>query len=92
MGIIIDPSKIIGRVMAHEKPADFAFTEEDFLPFGTSPGIAGGTPPGKRASPWTPAISREQATSMRATTSICTPASRWTCRGRATPARRAPWP
>ena len=35
--------------MAREKPAEYAFKEEDFLPEGTSPGVAGGTPEGKLA-------------------------------------------
>ena len=48
-GIITDLSKILGRVTAHEKPAVYFFKESDFLPQGTSPGVAGGTPPGKRA-------------------------------------------
>ena len=42
-------SKILGRVTAREKPAGYAFKERDFLPEGTSPGVVGGTPPGKRA-------------------------------------------
>ena len=42
-------SKILGRVTAREKPAAYVFTEADFLPEGTRPGVAGGTPEGKRA-------------------------------------------
>ena len=41
--------KILGRVMAREKPAEYAFKEEDFLPEGSSPGVTGGTPEGKLA-------------------------------------------
>jgi Flp pilus assembly protein CpaB len=40
---------ILGRVTAREKPAAYAFVESDFLPPGSSPGVAGGTPEGKRA-------------------------------------------
>ncbi len=47
--VVTDISKILGRVTAAEKPAGYAFTESDFLPAGTRPGVAGGTPPGKRA-------------------------------------------
>jgi Flp pilus assembly protein CpaB len=42
-------SKIIGRVMDHDKAANYAFTEADFLPVGTKPGIVAGIPAGKRA-------------------------------------------
>jgi hypothetical protein len=48
-GIVADLSKILGRVTAHEKPAVYFFKESDFLPVGTHPGVAGGTPQGKRA-------------------------------------------
>ena len=48
-GIITDLSKILKRVTAREKPAVYYFLESDFLPEGTRPGIAGGTPLGKRA-------------------------------------------
>ena len=48
-GVITDLAKIRGRVMAREKPPTYAFTESDFLPAGTRPGVAGGTPQGKRA-------------------------------------------
>jgi len=46
---ITDHNKIIGRVMAREKQPGYAFTERDFLPVGTRPGIVAGIPPGKRA-------------------------------------------
>ena len=39
----------MGGVTAREKPAGYAFTESDFLPAGTRPGVVGGTPQGKRA-------------------------------------------
>ena len=48
-GVLTDVSSIIGRVMARKKRPGFAFTESDFLPEGTRPGLAGGIPPGKRA-------------------------------------------
>lgn len=48
-GILVGTSPIVGRVMKRPKRAGFAFTEADFLPKGTRPGLAGGIPPGKRA-------------------------------------------
>ncbi len=48
-GAILDLAKIRGRVMAREKPAYLCFTESDFLPAGTKPGIVAGIPLGKRA-------------------------------------------
>lgn len=36
--------KVIGRVLDHDKPAGYAFTEKDFLPAGTRPGVAAGVP------------------------------------------------
>ncbi len=48
-GIIIQLSKILDRVTAHDMPGIFYFKESDFLPPGTRPGIAGGTPEGKCA-------------------------------------------
>jgi Flp pilus assembly protein CpaB len=47
--VIRNQSKIIGRVMDHDKPATYAFTESDFLPPGTKPGLVAGIPAGKRA-------------------------------------------
>ena len=41
--------KIIGRVMDHDKMSGYAFTEADFLPPGTRPGLVAGIPAGKRA-------------------------------------------
>ena len=46
---ILDPNKILFRVTAYEKKAGLFFSEADFLPPGTRPGVAGGTPEGKRA-------------------------------------------
>ncbi len=47
--VFVGTSGIVGRVMARAKRPGFAFTEADFLPKGTRPGLAGGIPPGKRA-------------------------------------------
>ena len=47
--MLTDLSKIIGRVMDHDKPAGYAFTESDFLPVGTRAGPAAGIPAGKRS-------------------------------------------
>lgn len=41
--------QIIGRVTNHDKPVGYLFTEEDFFPKGTRPGLEAGVPPGKRA-------------------------------------------
>lgn len=46
---LVDPAKIVGRVLASEKPAGRVFSEGDFLPDGTRPGLVAGIPPGKRA-------------------------------------------
>lgn len=40
---------VLGRVLDHDKPAGYVFTEADFLPKGTRPGLTAGIPPGKRA-------------------------------------------
>lgn len=45
----VDPAKIVGRVLAADKPAGRVFSERDFLPEGTRPGLVAGIPPGKRA-------------------------------------------
>lgn len=47
--VLVGTSAILGRVMARNKRPGFAFTEADFLPEGTRPGITAGIPPGKRA-------------------------------------------
>ena len=48
-GVLIDARDIFGRVMARPKAVGYAFTEDDFLPEGTRPGVAAGVPVGKRA-------------------------------------------
>ena len=48
-GILVDIGKIIGRVLDHDKPADYVFTEKDFLPLGTRSGLVAGIPAGKRS-------------------------------------------
>lgn len=48
-GAITDITKIVGRVLARDKRPGFVFTERDFLPEGTRPGIVAGIPAGKRA-------------------------------------------
>jgi len=47
--IITDLSKIMYRVLAHDKSAQYAFVESDFLPKGTRPGLVAGIPPGMRS-------------------------------------------
>ncbi|MBV9125611.1 MAG: hypothetical protein JO112_19855 [Planctomycetes bacterium] len=47
--LVTTTDKIFGRVVNHDKPAGYAFTESDFLPPGTLPGVVAGIPPGKRA-------------------------------------------
>jgi Flp pilus assembly protein CpaB len=42
-------NQIMGRVLDHEKPAGYVFTEADFFPPGTRPGLVAGIPAGKRA-------------------------------------------
>lgn len=46
--VIRDVKQILGRVLAHEKSPGYVFTEDDFLPKGTRPGVVGGIPPGMR--------------------------------------------
>ena len=48
-GALIEQSKIIGRVMNHDKQPSYVFTEADFMPVGTRPGLVAGIPPGKRS-------------------------------------------
>lgn len=40
---------LLGRVLSHDKSVGYAFTEDDFLPRGTRPGLVGGIPTNKRA-------------------------------------------
>jgi Flp pilus assembly protein CpaB len=47
--VITDFGQITGRVLDHEKPPGYPFTEKDFLPKGTRPGLVAGIPSGKRA-------------------------------------------
>lgn len=42
-----DFSEIVGRVLDHEKPAGYVFTEDDFYPKGTREGLVAGIPPNK---------------------------------------------
>jgi Flp pilus assembly protein CpaB len=46
---IVRPEALLGRVLAADKPPGRVFTEDDFLPPGTRPGLVAGIPPGKRA-------------------------------------------
>jgi Flp pilus assembly protein CpaB len=41
--------ELVGRVLKYEKPAGYVFTNDDFYPKGTRPGLVAGIPPGKRA-------------------------------------------
>lgn len=47
--VLIGATPIVGRVMKRDKRAGFPFTEADFLPKGTRPGLTAGIPKGKRA-------------------------------------------
>jgi Flp pilus assembly protein CpaB len=47
--ILVNLSDVLGRVLDHEKPAGYVFTEADFLPKGTREGLVAGIPAGKRA-------------------------------------------
>lgn len=47
-GWILNRDEIIGRVLAHDKEADFVFQEKDFLPKGSSTGLSAGVPPDKQ--------------------------------------------
>lgn len=51
---IRDLAKIQNRVLKRDKAAGYAFTEADFMPAGTRPGLAAGIPAGKRAMVVTP--------------------------------------
>jgi hypothetical protein len=48
-GIVVDSKTVVGRVLARDKSRGQFFSEDDFLPRGTAPGLAGGIPPDKRA-------------------------------------------
>jgi hypothetical protein len=47
--MIIDLNQILGRVLSHDKPPGYVFTERDFLEKGTRAGLVGGIPAGKRS-------------------------------------------
>ncbi len=47
--MITDLAAILGRVVGHDKAPGYVFTEADFLPKGTRPGLVAGIPAGKRA-------------------------------------------
>ncbi len=44
---ITDLSNLVGRVPRHDLPATVPIREEDLMPFGTTPGLSGATPPGR---------------------------------------------
>jgi hypothetical protein len=46
--MIIDLNQILGRVLDHDKPPGYVFTEKDFLEKGTRAGLVGGIPAGKK--------------------------------------------
>jgi len=46
---ILDPSELVGRVLAGPKQPFRVFAKGDVLPPGTRPGLVAGIPPGKRA-------------------------------------------
>ena len=48
-GLITDLNFIQERVLKKDKRPGFGFTEDDFLPTGTRPGLVGGIPKGMRA-------------------------------------------
>ncbi len=45
--VLRDFSEIVGRVLDHDKPAGYVFTEDDFYPKGTREGLVAGIPPNK---------------------------------------------
>ena len=49
VGVLVDARDIVGRVLARSKSPGYVFTDDDFLPEGTRPGLVAGIPPGKRA-------------------------------------------
>jgi Flp pilus assembly protein CpaB len=46
---LVDPGRLLGRVLAYDKPAGRVFSGADFLPEGTRPGLVAGIPSHKRA-------------------------------------------
>ncbi len=47
--ILVAFKDIFGRVLDHDKPKGYVFTEADFMPKGTRPGLVAGIPAGKRS-------------------------------------------
>jgi hypothetical protein len=47
--MLVNQVDVLGRVLDHDKPAGYVFTESDFLPKGTREGVVAGIPAGKRA-------------------------------------------
>lgn len=47
--IVDSPAELVGRVVARDRTLGQFFRRDDLLPLGTSPGLAAGIPPGKRA-------------------------------------------
>jgi Flp pilus assembly protein CpaB len=47
--MIPEVATVLGRVLDHDKPAGYTFTEDDFFPKGTRAGLVAGIPAGKRA-------------------------------------------
>lgn len=45
--VIRDISKLVGRVLDHDKTRGYVFTEDDFYPKGTREGLVAGVPPDK---------------------------------------------
>lgn len=46
---LTEPQALLGRVLANDKRAGLVFSENDFMPRGTRPGLVAGIPAGKRA-------------------------------------------
>ena len=80
--LVMNVSKILNRVLAREKPAGYAFSENDFLPAGTRPGMTAGVPPGSVQLRSMPANSRACMTCRRATMLISWPVFPSTCPAR----------
>jgi len=48
-GFITNINKVLGRVVARDKSAGYAFTDKELMPAGTRAGLVAGIPAGKRA-------------------------------------------
>jgi hypothetical protein len=46
--MLVDINQIFGRVLKHDKAPGYVFTEDDFLPKNTRPGLSAGVPPGRK--------------------------------------------